>query len=99
LGRDWISDYVGGIGGGYILEPLDLSQAGLALAPGQSPIGALKAEIPNDGYGSIHAGFGVPMPGEVGASTLVSSGDITSFETLTFVACFEPFFAAPRFPL
>jgi hypothetical protein len=83
MGRDWISDFVWPAGS--VLEAVSL--AGLTPATGQSTNGALLATVPDDGFGSIDAGFGIPMPGVVGASTLDSPGDMTSFDYLTFSSC------------
>lgn len=87
LGRIWVPDFVNSVA---ILSPLGLPGSGLSLAGGQSPAGAFQAVIPQSGFGSINSGFGVPMPGVVGASTAVSPGDVTSFGNLSFVACYEP---------
>ncbi len=89
--REWISDYVWPLG--YILSTFSLSDSGLILAQEQTPIGALKATIPETHWiyeGYISAGFGVPMPAVAGESTLAYPGNITSFDTLTFFICFEP---------
>ncbi len=89
--RNWIPDYVWPLGD--VLTTLPLAGTDLTLAEDQTPIGALKATIPEthllyDGY--ISAGFGVPMPAVAGESTLDYPGNITSFGTLSFYACFEP---------
>jgi hypothetical protein len=86
LGRDWISDFVFPSGAVLSVEAIPGS---LAPAPGQSPIGALKATVPDDGFGSFNAGFGIPMPAAVGASTLDSPGNIASFSQLKFFARFS----------
>ncbi|GEM_PF-6771903 len=86
LGRDWIPDFVPGDGNG--LTTLTLAGSGLTLAAGQTPVGALKFAVPQE-FGFIDKGFGVPMPGVVGASTLASPGDITSFERLEFLFSFN----------
>lgn len=87
LGRDWVSDFVGSL---QVLSAANPAANGLVLASGQSPLGSLHASIPRDKYGSIQGGFGIPMPAQPGASTLVAPGDITSFESLRFFACYAP---------
>jgi hypothetical protein len=87
VGRAWVSDSVPPVGN--ILSVLDLSTSSLTLATGQTPLGVLAATVPEK-MGVVDAGFGVPMPGVVGASTDDSPGDITSFDLLTFNACFDP---------
>ncbi len=93
--RAWISDFIWPAGD--VLTTISLSGSNLTLAPGQSPIGALRATIPAQtnplnplSGGWINAGFGVPLPAEAGASTLVSPGNLSAFEALEFLACFEP---------
>ncbi len=89
--RDWIPDYVWPQG--YVLTTYTLTGSSLTLAPDQTPIGALKATIPETHWiyeGYISAGFGVPVPAVKGASTEEYPGNITSFGTMTFNACFEP---------
>jgi hypothetical protein len=87
LGRDWLPDFVKGQS---VLTMPALSGSGLTLASGQSPIGAVAATVPDDGFGSLNGGFGVPLPGQVGASTADSPGDITSFSYFNFLACYGP---------
>jgi hypothetical protein len=85
--RNWISDYV--FPTGKVLSAVNLNGSGLTLAPGQSPLGALRMRIPGT-FEFLDAGFGVPMPAVDGASTLEFPGDITSFERLTFLARYGP---------
>jgi len=92
--RNWVSDYIEPTGS--ILTTLRLSGSGLTLAQGQTPIGAFRARIP-EVLGYISGGFGVPMPGEAGASSADHPGNITSFNFLSFEACFQPTFSGQFF--
>jgi hypothetical protein len=94
VGRDWIPDYVEGIPNP--LQAQALSSSGLTLASGQTPAGALRFRV-LESYGWISKGFGVPTPSVVAASTLTDPGDISSFESLTFLACFQPVLANQKF--
>lgn len=99
VGRQWIPDYVYPTGDDLTAE--SLAGSGLTLAAGQSPVGGLKVSIPAvgtplAGY-SINAGFGVPMPGVVGASTLTSPGNITSFSSLTMLTCYQQVLSGQKF--
>jgi len=87
VGRQWIPDYIYGYE--TPLEAVTLSGSGLTLAEGQSPGGALRFRIPSS-YKYINKGFGVPMPGEKGASTLDSPGDVTSYTHLNFHMRYSP---------
>ncbi len=98
--RDWIPDYVYPVGD--VLTTLPLTGTDLVLAEEQTPVGALKATIPethltDEGY--ISAGFGVPVPAVKGASTEEYPGDITSFAALSFYACFEPVLTGQEFEI
>lgn len=94
VGQPWISDFVLPVGD--ILSVFDLSTSLLILAPSQTPVGALRATVPEES-GFIDAGFGVVMPAVVGALPEDFPGDITSFERLTFDACFDPTVPSPIF--
>ncbi|MCA9447746.1 MAG: hypothetical protein KC931_11565 [Candidatus Omnitrophica bacterium] len=85
LGRDWIPDYDGK---DPILSAIDLSSVGLTLAVGQSENAAFAVK-PTSKSGFVNQGFGVPVPGEVGQSTLDFPGDITSFPALNFLIAHE----------
>lgn len=85
--RNWIPDYVWGVA--EPLQAVPLSGSGLILASGQSPNGALQFTIPS-WYGYVDKGFGVPMPGVKGASSLDYPGDITSFTHLSFFFRYAP---------
>ncbi len=87
VGRDWVASYVNYYGD--VLSAVGFSGSGLTLATDQSPVGYLRANVP-ERFGYISANFGVPMPAVVGDSTLDSPGDITSFGQLRFLACFAP---------
>lgn len=85
--RNWISDFT------FIqdaLTPLAPETKGLALAPGQSPLGVFELKANNDFAGFFNMSAGVPVPSEKGQSTLTHPGDMTSFETLSFFACVDP---------
>jgi len=85
--RNWVYGTLPG--GGPSLQAIPLAGSGLTLAVDQSPTGALRFQAESSG-GYIGDGFGVPVPGQPGASTLDSPGDITSFTHITFLACFSP---------
>jgi len=100
VGRDWLPDYIWPVGD--VLSPLAISGSGLTPAGGQTPVGAFRTTIPEKHrfgslQGYISGGFGVPVPGVAGASTLDFPGDITSFDTINFYACFEPTLPDQRF--
>lgn len=85
--RHWIPDGIWGAEDPFGWAPL--AGSGLTLADGQSPIGALYFRIPSS-HGFISKGFGVPMPGVEGASSLDFPGDITSFTHLRFLTRHAP---------
>jgi hypothetical protein len=91
VGRDWVSDFV--YPAGDVLSVIALGGSGLTLGTGQSATGALRASLAASGaiFGGfeINGGFGVPVPAQVGASTLDEPGDITSFESLAFFAQYQ----------
>jgi len=53
LRRDWISDFVQST---EVLSAFDLTASGLTLAMGQSPTGALRATLPDDGCDEVTCG-------------------------------------------
>lgn len=85
LGRDWVPDFNGNK---PILSAVDLAESTLTLHADQSPVGAFTAG-PRAKFGFINQGFGVPIPSQVGESTLDFPGDITSFPAWNFLACYE----------
>lgn len=85
LGRDWVSDV---IGSQTVLSPIFYSGHGFTQAGGQTSIGVFQATVPSK-QGNIAGGFGVPMPSQIGQSTLTYPGNITSFSYLNFLACYE----------
>jgi len=92
LGRDWVSDYVYPLG--YVLSAVTISTSGLTPATEQTPVGCLKGTIPQafdpyTGQNYISAGFGIPVPSVAGESTEPYPGDMTTFQSLTFYACFD----------
>jgi hypothetical protein len=87
LGRDWVSDIVKGQ---QVLSAIPPGTDSLTLMAGQSPNGVLKGRVPVDNFGSISGGYGIPMPSQVGASTLDFPGNITSFSYLNFLTCYQP---------
>jgi len=93
LGRDWVSDYVYPLG--YVLSAQPIATSGLTPAAGQTPVGYLQGTIPQafdpyTGENYVSAGFGVPVPSVAGESTEPYPGNMTTFQFLTFYACFEP---------
>lgn len=85
--RPWIPDHIWGAENPF--EWVSLSDSGLDLAQSQSPIGALRYRIPSS-HGFVNKGFGVPMPGVKGESSLDFPGDITSYTHLTFLTRYAP---------
>jgi len=85
LGRDWVPDYNGKK---PILGTVQLSSSTLTLNPGQSPTAAFSVE-PKSSFGFVNQGFGIPLPGQVGQSTLDFPGAITSYPALNFLIAYE----------
>ncbi|MCC5875943.1 MAG: hypothetical protein JJU11_06965 [Candidatus Sumerlaeia bacterium] len=85
--RLWIPDFIWGAENPF--RWVSLTDSGLSLAEGQSPIGALRYRIPSE-YGFVSKGFGVPMPGVKGESSLDFPGDISSFTHLRFLTRYSP---------
>lgn len=94
LERDWLASVV-------VQAPadLELQGSGLTLASGQTPVGAMNIEFPDDfgviaqGENSCFGDFGIPMPGTPGVSTDPDAGgdagDITTFQSLRFLHRYE----------
>lgn len=100
VARDWISDYVPSHGD--VLDVLVLPESGLTLMPAQTPIGALRASVPEEDAvgttpGWMGKGFGVPVPSLPGQSTADYPGDFTSYNFLNFKACYDPDMANAEF--
>ncbi len=87
--RTWISTYANNATTFTAVSP---GGAGLTVAPGQSSAGALSYPMTSAFGGYSDYSFGVPMPSVLGASTLSSPGNITSFSKLSFLTCYSQAF-------
>lgn len=81
VNREWIHEFSGYV---QALHPVDPAAEGLTLAAGQSPQGVLLYRAVPE-FGFVSKTFGVPLPSELGMSTLTHPGDLTSFTTMSFL--------------
>ncbi len=94
LERDWLVSVIV-----QTPDDLELDGKGLTLAPGQTPVGAMHADFPDDFAfiededPSAFGDFGIPMPGTPGVSTDPDAGgdpgNIAGFQYLRFVHCYQ----------
>lgn len=94
--RDWIWSNVAGSTQPFTVTAIQGS--GLTPATGQSPNGMIHFSVPAS-HGYVDASFGVPMPSQPGQSTEPYPGNLTSFETMTFLTCFDPVMTDQRFEI
>ncbi|MCC5875942.1 MAG: hypothetical protein JJU11_06960 [Candidatus Sumerlaeia bacterium] len=87
VGRDWITDFTFTV---PALKAIDPATESLVLASGQTPQGVFEFTANNDTAGFFSKTCGIPVPSQLGESTLTHPGDMTSFETLSFFACVNP---------